>query len=120
MNLYLDDNSTDKSLAGLLRKVGHTVVIPADVGLSKRSDACHQEYAVANGLVMLTADCDDFDELHKLVLTAGGSHPGILIVRYDNDPTRDMKPKHIVTAIRKLEQAGVDPRDQLIILNQWR
>lgn len=120
MNMYLDDNRTDKSLAGLLRKAGHTVVIPADVGLSGRSDARHLEHAVRNGLVMLTADRRDFGDLHEVVLASGGHHPGILVVRYDNNPAHTMRPKHVVMAMQKLEQAGIDPRDQLIVLNHWR
>ena len=59
-------------------------------------------------------------ELHHLVLTAAGTYPGLLVVRYDNDPTRDMKPKDIVSAIRKLEQSGLDTTNQLITLNRWR
>jgi hypothetical protein len=54
------------------------------------------------------------------VLTAGGGHPGILIVRFDNNPTRDMKSKDIVTAIGKLERSGTPLADQMIVLNQWR
>ena len=30
MNLYFDDNRADRRLAALLRREGHTVVIPAD------------------------------------------------------------------------------------------
>jgi predicted nuclease of predicted toxin-antitoxin system len=120
MNIYLDDNRTDRSLAGLLRKVGHRVVIPGDVGLSGRSDACHLEHAIRNRLVMLTADRRDFKDLHELVLTSGGSHPGILVVRFDNDPKRDMKSKHIVAAIGKLERSGVAIVNQTVVLNQWR
>src|SRR4051794_3326075 len=100
MRIYLDDNLASRLLATLLQKAGHEVVRPADVGLGGRSDPVHLEHAIADGLVMLTRDRDDFRELHQLILTANGSHPGLLVVRYDNDPTRDMKPKDIVTAIR--------------------
>ena len=34
MNLYLDDNSIKGSMVGTLRKAGHRVVLPADVGLT--------------------------------------------------------------------------------------
>jgi hypothetical protein len=120
MTIYLDDNRTDKSLIALLRKAGHVVVIPADVGLIGRSDACHLEYAIRHILVTLTADHEDFADLHQLVLTAGGNHPGILVVCYDNDPKHDMKPKHVVTAVGKLERSGLELANELIILNHWR
>jgi hypothetical protein len=49
-----------------------------------------------------------------------GHHPGILVVRKDNDPTRDLKAAGIVRAIRNLEAAGAPIADQYIILNHWR
>jgi hypothetical protein len=41
MNLYLDDNSIKGSMVGLLRKAGHRVLLPADVGLAGVSDPRH-------------------------------------------------------------------------------
>jgi predicted nuclease of predicted toxin-antitoxin system len=120
MNIYLDDNLSDRTLAALLVKAGHAVVRPSDIGLTGASDAVHLERAIRERRVTLTSDRDDFRELHQLVLTAGGSHPGILVVRFDNDPTRDMKAKHIVTAVGKLERAGLALQDQVVILNHWR
>ena len=120
MKIYLDDNLTGRTLAALLMNAGHTVVQPTAAGLAGASDARHLEYAIRNGLAVLTRDRDDFRELHQLVLTAGGGHPGILVVRFDNDPTRDMKPKHIVAAIGKLVRSGTPVVNQFIVLNQWR
>ena len=120
MNLYLDDNRAGAALAALLQKAGHQVVLPADVQLAGASDARHLAFAIRNGLVVLTADRIDFWELHDLVCASGGSHPGILVVRYDNDAKKDMKPKHVVTAVGKLEQSGLVLTDQIVVLNQWR
>jgi predicted nuclease of predicted toxin-antitoxin system len=120
MKLYLDDNSADPVLTRMLLRAGHTVVCPADVGLAGASDARHLRHAVGAGLVLLTADRVDFRDLHDLVLACGGVHPGIVVVRYENDPRRDMKPKHIAGAVGKLERSGVDLTGQLTILNQWR
>ena len=120
MNIYLDDNLSDRALAALLIRAGHTVVRPADVGLTGETDIRHFDHAIRSQLVLLTSDRRDFHDLHRLVQGAGGMHPGLLIVRYDNDPKKDMKPQHIVRAIRKLEQAGVDPTGHFIILNHWR
>ncbi len=120
MNIYLDDNISDRTLAALLVRAGHRVIRPADLGLTGETDIRHLTRAVREKLVILTADPRDFRDLHELVLESGGTHPGILLVRYDNDAKRDMKAQHVVRAIRKLEQAGVDPNTHLIILNQWR
>ena len=120
MNLYLDDHFTEQELAGMLRSQGHAVVRPAEVGLRGASDARHLEHCIRHRLVPLTADRLDFYELHNLVQAAGGQHHGILIVRYDNDPKRDMKTKHIVRAVGKLEQSGTALINQVVILNHWR
>jgi len=120
MNLYLDDNRTDPRLAALLLRAGHTVVRPADVGLGGAPDARHLRHAIRNGLILLTADRIDFRDLHDLVVDSGGTHPGILLVRFDSDLKRDMKPRHIVAAIGRLERSGLDCTNQVVILNQWR
>lgn len=120
MRIYLDDNFNDRSLAGALRNGGHTVFGPADFGLAGASDAKHLERALLAGLVLLTKDHDDFHDLHDLVGASGGHHSGLVVVRYENDAKRDMKVKHIVAAINKLDRAGLLLADQLVVLNQWR
>lgn len=120
MKVYLDDNLAERALAGALRKAGHTVLRPADIQLVGAPDAQHLERAIREGLVCLTKDSDDYRDLHQLVLTAGGSHFGLVVVRYDNNKKRDMKVRHIVAALGKLEQSGMSLLNQWIVLNQWR
>ena len=120
MRLYLDDNTARPLLTTLLRKAGHDVVIPADVGTAGLSDPRHLTYAVQHDRVLLTHDHHDFDDLHRLVQATGGSHAGILVVRLDNDPKRDMKDADIVRAIAKLEASGVPIANELHVLNHWR
>jgi predicted nuclease of predicted toxin-antitoxin system len=99
MKLYLDDNIADHWLVALLRKAGHDVAIPAEVGMAGKSDPLHFVFAMQHSFVLLTRDHDDFDELHQVVLAARGVHPGILAVRFDNDRRRDMSPRGITTAV---------------------
>jgi predicted nuclease of predicted toxin-antitoxin system len=120
MKIYLDDNLADPSFAALLTKGGHSAVCPSDVGMAGATDPRHLEFAIKEGFVLLTCDNKDFKDLHDLLQTAGGTHHGILVVRFDNDPKHDMKPKHMVAAIKKLEQSGLDLTNQLVILNHWR
>lgn len=120
MNLYLDDDTAARRLVALLSNASHAVVVPADVELTGMSDARHFIYAIQQSLVLVTRNHDDFLDLHEVVQTAHGTHPGILIVRFDNDPTRDMTPRQIVTAIFRLESAGVPLENQIYILNHWR
>jgi predicted nuclease of predicted toxin-antitoxin system len=120
MNIYVDDNLADKALTALLKKAGHSVVRPIEVGLDGRSDASHLTHAIDKSLAFLTSNRDDFRDLHFLIRTAGGSHPGIMVVRFDNDTTRDMRPKHIVGAVGKLERSGIPLGNELVTLNHWR
>ncbi len=120
MRLYLDDDSAAALLVRLLGNAGHDVLVPADVGLAGEDDAIHLTYAVKDDRVLLTGNHRDFLNLHNLVMHTGGHHPGILVVRRDNDPTRDLTPSGIVRAIRNVEAANIPVRDDYVILNHWR
>jgi predicted nuclease of predicted toxin-antitoxin system len=120
MRLYLDDDSASPLLSRLLRQGGHDVQMPADVGLSGEDDAVHLTYAVKDDRALLTGNHRDFLNLHNLAMQVGGHHPGILVVRRDNDPKRDLTPSGIVRAIRNLVAANIPERDAFIILNHWR
>lgn len=58
--------------------------------------------------------------LHHLILEAGGRHPGIVVVRRDNDPRRDMTPGGVVHAIARLLLAGVPIENKFTVPNLWR
>jgi predicted nuclease of predicted toxin-antitoxin system len=120
MNLYLDDNMIKGALVARLRRAGHTVVVPADVGLSGAWDPSHLLQAVQQNLALVTRNHDDFKELHLLVQATRGQHTGMLVVRDDNDPRRDMKDGDISRAIANLEAAGAPIINEFHILNHWR
>jgi uncharacterized protein DUF5615 len=120
MRLYLDDDSARSLLVKLLIRAGHDVQTPADATLDGASDPKHFRHTILNDRVLLSGNHGDFLELHSLVLSANGHHPGILIVRKDNDQIRDLSPRGIVTAIRNLISSGLPVADQLIVLNHWR
>ena len=120
MNLYLDEDMIDARLIRLLANAGHDVQTPRDAGLMSRSDAVQLSWAIRSTRALLTYNYEDFEELHDLICDANGVHSGILVVRQENNPTRDLTEKGIVNAIRKLEAAGVPIQNEYIILNQWR
>lgn len=120
MTIFLDENSINKSLVAILTKGGHTVVCPGDVGLTGASDARVLERAIREGWIVLTSDFDDFQDLDRLIHTAGGSHAGILVTCYENDTTRDMRPGQIDSAVTKLEKSGAAFANSFVILNHWR
>jgi predicted nuclease of predicted toxin-antitoxin system len=120
MRIYLDDNITDGRLVTQLKKAGHGVVLPLDVGTNGVTDPSHLIFAIRQELILLTRNHDDFEDLHNLVMAAGGNHFGVFTVRADNDPSRDMKIKIITSAIGKVERSGIQLANQLIVLNHWR
>jgi hypothetical protein len=120
MRLYLDDDSTHHLLLKLLGKTDRDVQLPMDAKISGESDAVHLRHAIRSGRVFLTRNHKDFQELHELLLEAGGKHPGILVVRKDNNPKRDLTAAGIVRAIDRLLASGVPIENELHILNHWR
>src|SRR5262249_48718080 len=120
MRLYLDDNMAAALLVRLLRNAGHDVTTPADAALSGAEDPVHFTHAIADQRVILTKDHHDYQLMHNLVIQSQGHHPGIFVVRQDNDPRRDLSPGGIVRAIEKVTAAGIPIADQYIVLNHWR
>ena len=120
MRLYLDDDFADPLLVRLLRQAGHDVQTPSEAGLRGNDDAEHLTHAIDEDRICLTGNHDDFRNLHNLVMHAQGHHPGVLVVRRDNDPKRDMTQRGIVNAIRNLIAAAVSLSDSFFILNHWQ
>jgi predicted nuclease of predicted toxin-antitoxin system len=120
MRLYLDDDSCHGVLASLLRQAGHDVIVPNQVGTSGDNDPVHFAWSIRERRVIVSKNHGDFDELHRLVLASGGHHPGVIMIRQDNDRTRDLSLRGLVVAIRNLEASGVPTADKFIIINQWR
>ena len=121
MRLYLDDDSVDPTLVRLLRRDGHEVQIPTDVGLAGSTDQVHLAPAIRNRRAILTRNYKDFEALHDLVVVAAnGHHEGILVVRCDNNPKNNMSSGDIARAARNLEKAGVPVPDSYQELNHWQ
>lgn len=120
MTLYLDDDVASPLLAQLLRKAGHDVELPSDIGFSGEDDPVHFRHAAKNDRVLITGNHDDFNDLHWLIIDLQGHHPGVLVIRKDNDPRRDLTSAGVVRALRNLLAANVPIADQFIILNHWR
>ena len=88
--------------------------------MAGEDDPVHLAHAIDQGRICLSEDHDDFGKLHHLILRAQGHHPGICVVRRDNDPKRDLKPGGVVRALAKLLASGVPIVDHYHTLNHWR
>jgi hypothetical protein len=84
MKLYLDDDTSAPLLARLLRRAGHDVQVPADVGRAGAADPVHLRLAALDGRALVTANYDDYEDLHKLVVELQGHHCGVLVLPKDN------------------------------------
>ena len=105
MRLYLDDDSARLLLVKLLVQAGHNVQTPADANTTGVTDPEHLIHSITNDRVLLTGNHHDFSVLHDLVIRSSGHHPGILVVRKDNDLVRDLSPRGI--EIAKIGRAHV-------------
>lgn len=116
LRLYLDDSVDSDEYRLRLAAAGYEVVSPRDVGMIGKDDRLHLEYAFHHGLVLITHDADDFEELHL----AGEPHSGIMVVYFDNNRRRDIRPPEVVQAIERLEASGLPIVGELHVLNHWR
>ena len=117
---FVDEDLASALLLHLLQKAGHDVSTPAATGTLGTSYAVQLACSIREKRACLSRNYEDFEELHLLLAEGHGHHFGILIVRRENDPTRDMTAKRIVAAIRKLESSGAPIENEYIVLNQWR
>lgn len=113
--MLLDEDSQAKYLVNLLQAVGHDVLTVNLAGLMNCPDLVVLDYARQDGRVLLTRNCNDFQDLHQ----ANSLHPGILAVYQDFVASKNMSYQTIVKAIANLEAAGYSLENQFIILNQW-
>ncbi|HZW29106.1 MAG TPA: DUF5615 family PIN-like protein [Isosphaeraceae bacterium] len=120
MRFLIDENLCDRSLESRLRSEGHDPILAIDVGLLSVEDPRIMIWAIGQGVPVLTRDSQDFEDLHDLIMAAGGHHPGVLAVRFDDDPRHNMSHRAIGIAIGKLESAGVPIAHRIHVLNQWR
>lgn len=120
MEVYLDDDIDDDHLIALARREQHRLTSPRVIGRRGAHDAVHLREAIQRQLPLVTRNYKDFSHLHDLVIASGGRHFGVVLVRKDNDPNRDMKHAQIVRALTNLERAMPNLHDQFVVLNQWR
>jgi predicted nuclease of predicted toxin-antitoxin system len=104
LKLLLDEDIQALLLVTLLRKAGHDAVTINDVNLTGKPDPVVLDYARQTNRILLTQNCQDFDDLHNF----NPNHPGILAVYHEADRSKDMSLKAIVKAIT-LSGSSQDP-----------
>ncbi len=104
-----------KSLVKMLQAAGHDVMTVNDGAIASSPDDQILAFARQNQRVLLTRNCSDFQELHQ----ANSSHPGILAVYQNADPSKNMSYQNIVNSIANLIDANLFLENKFIVLNQW-
>ncbi|MEG5018326.1 DUF5615 family PIN-like protein [Microcoleus sp. B4-C3] len=113
--MLLDEDSQAKYLVNLRKDSGHDVATVNTLDLMNHPDSVVLDAARQNERVLLTRNCDDFQQLHQ----ANPEHSGILAVYQDSEASKNMSYQAIVKAIDNLETAEYELNNQFVILNQW-
>lgn len=72
MRFLIDENTSSQRLASRLRAQGHDPLLAGDAGLLSLAAPRLLIWAIGQGLPVLTRDADDFQDLHDLIMAAGG------------------------------------------------
>ena len=120
MRLYLDEDCSHSLLVKLLRLAEHDVESAVEAGTLGQSDPVQLIHAIRSARIVVTKNHKHFEQLHQLISAAEGRHSGILTIRTENNPRRDLTERGIVHALRKLEASGFDLANQFYTLNDWR
>jgi len=115
LRILLDEDSQAKYLVNLLEIEGHDVLTVNLAGLVNSTDVMVLSYAINNKRVLLTRNCEDFQELHQ----ENPIHSGILAIYQNSDFSKNMTYQMIVMAIRNLETSEYLLENQFVVLNQW-
>ncbi len=116
LKILVDEDSQAKALVSRLRRSGHDVLTVNETGLASLSDEQVLDRARAEGRVLLTRNCADFQELHA----QDPDHTGILAVHEDRDPSKHMSYADIVSAVAKVEASSFPLERAFLVLNAWR
>ncbi|GMU53041.1 MAG: hypothetical protein AMXMBFR33_21870 [Candidatus Xenobia bacterium] len=115
LRLLLDEDTQARRLVEILRLAGHDVLTVNEASLQGQPDAVVLERARAEKRVLLTNNCDDFRLLHE----SDPSHPGILAVFQDSDPSKNMAYEAVARALANLEASGLATACEFVVLNAW-
>lgn len=115
LKLLIDEDCQDRLLVKLLRNAGHDVITVNETGLMGQPDSVILDRAKTDKRVLLTYNCDDFENLHQI----DSNHSGILAVYQNANRLKNMSFKEIVRAINNIEKLEMELNRLFIPLNQW-
>jgi predicted nuclease of predicted toxin-antitoxin system len=111
----MDEDCQDRLLVKLLRNAGHDVISVNESDLMGQPDSIILDRAKTDKHVLLTYNCDDFENLHQI----NSNHSGILSVYQNANLFKNIRFKEIVRAINNIEKSEMELNRLFIPLNQW-
>jgi hypothetical protein len=77
--LYIDEDASDADLVTALRSRHVDVITTWDAGLREATDETQIQWAAEQQCVLYTFNAKHFYALHRLILSRGETHAGIII-----------------------------------------
>lgn len=115
IRIYLDEDAMSRSLINALRSRGVDVIVAADVGMRRRSDAEHLAYASTEGLVLFSFNTNHYMALHTSLLEQGQSHAGLILSGQDYSIGEMMR--RILRIVAHL--SAEEMKDRVEFLSAW-
>ena len=86
LRLYLDEDSSARSLVNALRSAGFDCLTVYEAGRLKQDDEIQLEFAASQKRILYSRNARDFARLHAEWQTVGRSHSGIIVVSVQRTP----------------------------------
>ena len=114
--LYIDEDSGDRSLVQALRARGVDVVTAQEVDMIERTDEEHLQFATSRNRVLYSFNRGDFFHLHSQYLAEGKDHAGMLLARQQHYSVGEQMRR--VLKVMALKSAA-DMRNSVEFLSAW-
>jgi hypothetical protein len=80
LRLYLDEDSMSTALTSGLRRLTFDVLTTEEALTRRQPDGEQLTYATEQARAIFTQNVGDYSGLHRMVMQAGGSHAGIILL----------------------------------------
>ena len=81
LRFYFDEDAAEQLLVDALRSRGFDVLVPQQIGLPGADDLVQLRWCAEHGYVLISHNISDFYLHHRTLLSSGGNHAGIVLVR---------------------------------------
>ena len=112
--LYLDEDSSNRSLIVALRRAGFDCLTTREAGLLKQVDEEQPAFAASQNRVLYTMNIGDFARLHNEWARADRVHSGVIIVT-EQDLTVGIQLRALQNIAALFEQAAMVNRREFLL-----